>query len=259
MFSKPLFKKTIKDNYKLWLGITAALTVMLVLLLVMTNSVINNPDIGGRPNGGGGGGMSINLVLEQFYTMFAMLLGMIYVIITANKLIAAQIDNGSMAVLMSRPVKRNQVSVTQAVYLFGSIAAMFSVVMGVGLAVIGATGLNIAIGGFMLLNLGIVLFFLSISGISFLASCLFNVSSKSLLMGAGIPVLFFLFNMLAGFSGMAEFMELFKYLSLNTLFSVSDIMAYSTNLIWQFIILFAVGAGCYTAGIWYFKKKDLPL
>ena len=252
MFSKSLFKKTLKDNYKLWAAVTAALTFMLAMLLVIAKGIANNPR-------GGEGGMGISMVLEQFYTMFGVLLPMIYIIMTGNKLIAAQIDKGSMAVLMSRPIKRNQVSVTQAIYLIGSIIAMFAVITIVGLTVIGATGLDIAFGSFLLLNLGIILFLLAIGGISFLASCIFNLSGKSLLVGAGLPILFFVFNMLAGFSGLADFMKLFKYLTINSFYNFSDIMAHSTNLIWQFLILFGIGAGCYAAGIMHFKKKDLPL
>lgn len=252
MFSKSLFKKSVKDNYKFWLGMTVALTLMLVLLITAANSFANSP------RGGGGDRMGSG-ILQQFYTMFAMLLPMIYIVMTGNKLVAAQVDKGSLACIMSRPVKRNQFSMTQALYLAGSVVAMFAVVTVTGLIMIGVTGINIEIGAFLLLNLGIILFHLAISGISFFASCIFNFSGKSLLLGAGLPVLFFVFNMLTSFSGLLAEMEYFKYFTINTLFNYADITAYSLNMIWQFLILFAVAAGCYTAGVLYFKKKDLPL
>ncbi|MCL2796664.1 MAG: ABC transporter permease [Firmicutes bacterium] len=258
MFSNTLFKKTLKDNYKFWLFVTLGLSVMLLILMMAANSFAGR--MSERPGGSeGAGAFGANMILEQFYTMFAMLLPLIYIVITANKLIAAQVDRGSLSFVMAKPLKRNQVSMTQGLFLSGSIVAMFSVVTLVGLAFIGATGLDIEIGAFLLLNLGIVLFHLAISGISYLASCVFNLSSKSLLIGAGIPVFFFIANLLSNFSSLAEIMGYFKYASLNTLYNTADILAYSGNMIWQFLILFAVAAGCYAAGVMYFKRKDLPL
>lgn len=257
MFSKSLFKKTLKDNWKFWFWVTIGLAAMLMLLLAVANSF----ESGGRGPGGNGNGdgFAASMVFDQYYTMFAMLLPMIYIVITGNKLIAAQVDKGSFAYLMSKPVKRNQVSLTQAIYFAGSIVAMFTVITIVGIIMISALGLDVEIGAFLLLNIGIIIFHLAISGISYMASCIFNFSGKSLLVGAGIPVMFFVFNMLAGFSGLAEVMELFKYVSLNTLYSVTDIMNYSANMIWQFGILLVVAIACYTTGVIYFKKKDLPL
>lgn len=256
MFSKSLFKKTVKDNWKFWLGITLGLAVMMVILLAVANNYINNPP--DRPDFDPSE-FAMDNIFDQYYTMFAMMIPMIYIVMTGNKLIAAQIDKGSLAYLMSKPVKRNQVSLTQAIFFIGSIVAMFAVITVVGLAMIGILGIKVEIGSFLLLNLGIILFHLAISGISYLASCIFNFSSKSLLIGAGIPVMFFVFNMLAGFSEMASIMENFKYLTINSLYNVTDIMTYSTNMIWQFGILLAIAAVCYTTGVLYFKKKDLPL
>lgn len=256
MISKNLLKKTTKDNYKFWLGITAGLALMLVLLMLAANSFSNGRGGGGAGESEGGVGGHI---LQQYYTMFAMLLPMIYIVMTGNKLIAAQVDKGSMACVMSKPIKRNEVSITQAAYLIGSIVAMFTFITITGLIMIAATGVDIEIGSFLLLNLGIICFHIAISGISFLASCIFNLSGKSLLLGAGLPVMFFIFNMLAGFSGLAEIMELFKYLTINSFYNFSDIMAGSLNMIWQFLLLFGIGAGCYVGGVLYFKKKDLPL
>lgn len=59
-----------------------------------------------------------------FYKMAGLLLPIIYIIMTANNLIAGQVDSGSMAYILSTSTKRNQVVFTQAVYLVGSLFAM---------------------------------------------------------------------------------------------------------------------------------------
>lgn len=253
MLSKNLMGKTIKGSFKFWVGFTISLSILLALLLMAANIVISDPGSAAEnPN-------ADMEILGAFYNMFAILLPIIYIAVTANKLIAAQIDKGSMANIMSRPIKRSQVSLTQALYLIISIIAMFAVITIIGAMMISATSLEIEIGAFLLLNLGIVCVHLAISGIAFLASCIFNYSSPSLQVGAGLPVIFVLFNMLAGFSNQVEMMKYFRYLTIFSLYSISDIMAYSSNMIWQFLVLFGIAVGGYIAGVLYFNKKDLPL
>lgn len=256
MLSKALLKKTIKDNYKLWAVITG---VLMLFMVIMTIAIGNFGNRMADEMGGATGSDLGNNMLAQYYSTFAILLLAIYVILTANKLIAAQVDKGSFSYVMANPVKRNQVSVTQMLYLIGSVILTFALLLVTGLIMTSATGIEITTGVFLLTNLGALLLVLAFAGISFLASCVFNRSGYSLAVGGGIPIAFFLFNMLAGFESLAEFMKMFKYLSLNTLFNTENIIAYSTNMIWQFIILFVVAAGCFIGGAMYFKKKDLPL
>lgn len=250
MLSKPLLKKTIRDSWKLWAIITGVLMFFIFLLLKVEEGMAKAATGGGSMAGG---------ILNQFYSMFGVILPLIYILITANKLIAAKVDNGSLGYIMANPVKRNQVTFTQCLYLICSIIAMIALVTLTGLITITAGGLDIEIGSYLLLNLGVLLLLLANSGISFFASCAFNRNGISLAIGAGIPIAFFLFETLSSFSSMAKIMEIFKYITLNTLYSLEDVFAYSTNMYWQFSILLAVAATLYIAGIVYFKKKDLPL
>lgn len=257
MLSKTLMKKTIRDNVKLWAVMTGVLMVFMAICLGVMYSVSNGAF---GPDAPTDGGIMTGGILNQYYSMFAVLLPMIYIFMTANKLLAAQVDKGSLSYVMANPIKRNQVSITQAVYLIGSIVAMFILITATGLVMIAATGLNVEIDSFLLLNLGAMLLTLTISGISYLASCVFNLSSKSLAFGAGIPVAFFLFSVLANFASFGvEALEYFKYFTINTLYNISDVIAHSTNMIWEFAILFVIMAICYAGGVLYFKKKDLPL
>ena len=269
MLSKSLMKKTVKDNFKLWAVMTGVLIGFLLICFGVMNAVTNGgfgpggadgPGGGMGGMGGSGGGLMTGGILTQFYSMFAPILSMIYVFMTANKLIAAQVDKGSLSYVMANPIKRNQVSITQAVYLIGSVVAMFTMITATGLIMTSAIGFEIEIGSFILLNLGAMLLLLATSGISFLASCVFNLSSKSLAIGAGVPIAFFLFSTISGLGEMGiEALKYLKYLTINTLFNMSDILSNSTNMIWQFAILFGIMALCYAGGVLVFKKKDLPL
>jgi len=105
------------------------------------------------------------------------------------------------------------------------------------------------------LNLGCLLLLFAISGISFLASCIFNLSKHSLGLGAGLP---FAFLILYFLSQVNTTLEPLKYFSIVTLFDTSQIMKGGSY--WaQFVILAVVGAMLYVFAIRIFKRKDLPL
>jgi ABC-2 type transport system permease protein len=220
MFSKTIFKQTFKANFKLWLIITLLLIVFCALLIgVFKPETISNLQdlIKGSP---------LESILEQqtflgmlaqtYYSIHGVILPIIFIIITANSLIASQVDRGSMAYLLSTPIKRSAVVGTQAVYMVTSILVMFIIVTIVGLFSIHIFqgDIDINITDYLLLNLGLFLLMFAISSISFLFSCIFNLSKNSLALGAGIPIAFFLFQLM---SQVDESLEGFKYLSLNSL------------------------------------------
>ena len=88
---------------------------------------------------------------------------------TANSLIASQVDRGSMAYLLSTPTKRSTVVRTQALYLITSLIMMFVIVTGVGLAAIQIFqgNVDINISDFIMLNVGLFLLMFATSAISF--------------------------------------------------------------------------------------------
>jgi ABC-2 type transport system permease protein len=254
MFSKSLLKKTLRDSWKLWAIITGVLMLFIFILLRVQKGMQD-----GMGQAATGGGAVAASVLNQFYSMFAIILPLIFITSTANKLIAAKVDNGSLGYIMANPIRRNQVSLTQGLYLIGSVIAMVMLIALSGFAAIQVTGVEMDTGAFLLLNLGLLSLLLADAGIAFCASCVFNRSAMSTAIGAGIPISFFLFTFLGGFEDMAKILGLLKYISLNTLFNIPDALSKSNNVYWQFGILLAVAAASTVGGIVYFKKKDLPL
>lgn len=111
------------------------------------------------------------------------------------------------------------------------------------------------VGQYLEINLGAFLLMVAYSGISFMFSCIFNLSKNSMALGAGVPVASLIFFVM---SGTSDSLEKLKYFSLSTLYSPSDIVHSST--FWpQFAILGATGLILYGIGIKVFKEKDLPL
>ena len=462
MFSKPIFKQTVKSHWKLWLIFTMILCVMNTAII----TVFNPDTISGMLSmlegtgmadmlGGSLGEMNslLGMLANNFYGILAVLLPLIYLIITANSLVAEQVDNGSMAYTLSAPIKRSKVIGTQAAYLILSTLAMVAIVTVSGLGITQATqggvltkaytadvkaaaavlnmeeadleqdlqliaenedavkagaeargideevyhfylsqkvmesamdaaaevigtsaeelqndpslllnsqpGLEAAakvrhmepeelkeglesmleqeaqasssqedvqsqimdgfaaaaavldvetteltndmgmlkenpdamaaaveasgieeeslttlvnvslaskeisadenrvfdVPAYLTINLGWFLFLFAIGSISFAASCIFNLSKKSLALGAGLPVAFFVFKILAQ---TGDGLQMFKYISLNTLFDPNAILAGSGYAV-QFVVLAVIGIVLYIVGLECFKRKDLPL
>ncbi|MBE7128485.1 ABC transporter permease [Bacillus mycoides] len=261
MFSKAIFKQTLKANFKLWIIFTVITSAMLAVMIAvfepttlsgMTDMVKGTPLAAMMKNT-----TFLGMLASTFYSMHGILLPVIFIMMTANSLIASQVDRGSMAYLLSTPTKRSTVVGTQALYLITSLVVMFVIVTGAGLATIQITQSNvdINISDFIMLNVGLFLLMFATSGISFFFSCLFNLSKNSLALGAGIPVAFFLFQLMGQVSTSLEKM---KYLSLNTLFDTNAILNGDSVAI-PFIILIGVGIVLYGAGMRVFQQKDLPL
>jgi len=108
---------------------------------------------------------------------------------------------------------------------------------------------------YLMINLGIFLLMFATGGISFLFSCVFNLTKNAVALGAGIPIAFYLFQTMAM---VGEDMEFFRYFTMNTLYSPQDIVSGGVFW-WQFAVLGAVGIVLYVLSVKIFKEKDLPL
>jgi len=260
MFNKTYFKQTVKSNFKLWLIFTGVLCALICVVLsvfdadTLAQLGINSANMPINPLGDIS--TLINLLANQYFGMFCLIFPMIYIIITGNKLISGQVDNGNMAYNLSAPVSRMQIAGTSMIYLAGSLTLMYGLIVGIGC---GAAEIlqpgELDLAAFCRLALGSYLLQLAISAISFCASCIFNRSSRSLLFGAGLPLVFYGVNLLAGLSKDLEF---FKYFSLITLFDTDALIA-GEGFAAGLIVLASISAVLYAVGITVFKQKDLPL
>lgn len=261
MFSTTIFKQTLKGNLKLWIIFAVITSGMLAAMIAVfeTTTISGMTDIvKGTPLADMMQSTTfIGMLASTFYSLHGVLLPVIFIIMTANSLIALQIDRGSMAYLLSTPTKRSTVVRTQALYLITSLVVMFVIITGIGLAAIQffQSDVDFSISDFLLLNLGLFLLMFATSGISFFFSCLFNLSKNSLALGAGIPIAFFLFQLMAQIS---ESLEGLKYLSMNTLFDTNAILNGDSVTI-PFILLTCIGIILYSFGMKIFQHKDLPL
>lgn len=203
-----------------------------------------------------------------FYKLAGLLLPIIYMIMASNNLIAGQVDSGSMAYVLSTSTKRISVVFTQAVYLVGSLLAMFSLTTVTGCICLAIVTEEVALtyGNLILLNLGAFLVLLALSGLCFFTSCFFDRSKRSMALGGGLSIFALVAAMLGLFGNPVipsvvrlKALNNFNYVTLITMFDVISIMEGTGAFIWKFAVLAAVGIIGYVAGSAIFIKKDLPL
>lgn len=264
--SIPLLKATIKQNYIVFLIILAVLMLYLPIIIIMydpeTQASLNEmlavlpKELVLAMGFTNSGNSLLSFIASYFYGFLILLLPMIYTIIVSNRMIAAHVDKGSMAYLLSTPNTRIKLAITQAIFLLVTITLLIGIVAGVGIAIcqIMFPG-ELEIKGFLLLNLGALLLYYAVTGIGFFASCFFNDTKSSLAVGAGLPVAFLLLQMI---SDVGEATEFFKYFTLFTLFDPSTIITGEGYLV-SFLVLLAIGIIMYGAALISFQKRDLPL
>lgn len=137
MFSKPIFKQSVKTNWKLWAIIT------LVASIILSGFIIGYDAAGYASIASAAEGTAFSSLLssmdsllgnlENFYKLIALILGIVYVVFTANNLVVSEVDSGSMAYTLSTPIKRSSVIFTKSLYLIFSVLLMYIVVSLAGL------------------------------------------------------------------------------------------------------------------------------
>ena len=204
-----------------------------------------------------------------FYRIAGLLLPMVFVIMTANSLLAGQVDSGSMAYVLSTPTKRRTVTVTQMMYLLWSLFAMYAiltVVSVISVWVVGGNSFAINFGEILLFNLGAFLTMFAFAGFCFMCSAIFNRSKHSLSIGGGLTIFMLVCTILGLFGSdvvpsamRIDAMNFFNYLSIISFFDTVSILNGTLSYLWKFGILLAIGVVTFIIGVFRFDKKDLPL
>jgi ABC-2 type transport system permease protein len=190
------------------------------------------------------------------YGMLMIGFPMVYSIILGNRLVAKMVDNGSFAYLLSTPVPRVKIIVTQGVYALTSLLILFAALFIVG--VLSAEAMfpgELDINAFFRLNVTTMLVNMAVMMITFFFSCLFNETRLSLGFGSGIPIMFLLLNMLGG-SGPD-----LKILSDISIFGFYDpVKLVAGDAVWGVnLVYIGIIITLFTCATLIFKKRRLSL
>ncbi len=198
----------------------------------------------------------VTMIASYFYGMLIYFVLIIYIIMVSNRLMVEHVNKGSMAYLLSTPHTRIQIATFQALFFIISIALQILILTLVGWAASEASfpGL-LDVKAFLMLNLGVFLLFAALSGISFLASCIFDETKNALALGAGLPLAFIIIDILGNVD---EKLNVLHNFTLLTFFDADVIIANGEYAI-NFLIMAVITILLYVSGIWIFSKRDLSL
>lgn len=199
-----LFRSMLKFNLKSMLSYGIGMTFYLWLVTWMYPSIGQSPSLNSllktMPPAllkfvGYQTGIShvSDFLAGEFYGMIYVIILTIYTVMTATKLMAHLVENGSMAYLLATPVSRIKVAITQSVVLAVGICVigLFSTlggILGVRLLV-PAGGLDTRF--FVEMNVVGALLFLLIGAYSFLFSCIARDERQALSMSAVLTLIFY--------------------------------------------------------------------
>ena len=262
-----LFKATSKSNWIIFVIFVAILFMYLSIMIsmydpdnieAMTQMYEMLPQ--GMVEAFGYGDTATDLVsfiALYFYGFIVLMFPLIYCIILANRLVAALVDRGSMAYLLATPNTRTKIVTTQAVYMVISVTSLLIINTAAGIifSELMFPG-EMDLRPFLELNLFTILLTLAISSICFFFSCIFNESKYSLAFGAGIPILFFVINMLRSVGD--NYLWL-KYLTLYSLYDPNGIVIGEQSILPISLVFGGITLVLYGAGIAIFSRRNLYL
>lgn len=314
--SKPLFIQTLKASWILWLVMTlgSAAIFFVVNIAIGSKNIFSNIDMDNVTTYVRDEQLSwlqilglltkmgfslnkiqvmsqidLNSVLNDLvYKIAGVLLPMVFVMITSNNLIAAQVNSGSMAYILSTPTSRKTVVRTQYIFMVIALLAMYIIITSSALASEGIAeairlhnkpeaARNVPLRTVMYCSASFLAMF-ALMGICFGASAFFNKAKYSVAVGGGASIVCFLFCVLGLFGNKVfvslglgvQAMNTFNYMTLFTLIDTDSMGSFakavsgydvdiSFNWIWQWSILVVVGIVFAYIGSRVFVKKDLPL
>lgn len=266
MLNKPLFAMEWKSNYKLLIIFCLILTMYITMITTMYDPELGAildkfaeymPEVMSIAGMSGPTGTLVQFLSTYLYGFLLTAFPLIFMIILSLKLIVRKIDNGSMSFLMSSGVRRSSVWFTQLMVLlsFLTVLLLYCVLLMLICSAALYPG-ELEIASFLRLNMGLFCLLAALSSIGFLASCIFDEYKSAALLGAGIPVLFLLIQMLANMKGN---LENFKYATIMTLFDSQELIAGSSEGVIMCTILALLAILCFSFSAILFRKRDLPL
>ena len=202
-------------------------------------------------------GELIEFVSQYLYGMLLVTLPLIFIVLFSKRLVVDMVEKGSMAYLLTAGHNRGLVVRTQALVLVTFTALMFLLV---GIFTIATCEFLhpgiLDMAAFWRLNFGAFCLELAIAGFCFMASCLFNDSSRTTLVAAGVPVFFYLVKMMANMGGSLADLQ---YATFFSLFDQPGLITGSTEAWLLSAILLLAGVLFFIAAGIIFRRRDFSL
>lgn len=231
MPNKALLLKELKGLIKLLAIFAAILTLYISMIIAMYDpSIIGTinqfretmPELMAIVGMNGTSDSLTGFMISYLYGFILLMFPMIFSFFCAYKLVGKYIDKGSLSVLLSAPVSRLSIILTEtAAAVIGLLILLLYITATELVCSVIQFPDETEIAGLLQINFGLFALHLFILGIGFLCAVSFNDLKGSIGAGAGIPVLSYVITML-GNAG--EKTAAFRYLSFFSLYDPSGLV-----------------------------------
>ncbi len=266
MISIPLLKRNLRSGCKLMIPFIAILAMYSIMIIWMYDPELNKtldqfkeimPEMMAAVGMSGSTGTLTEFIHTYLYGFIMLFIPVIYVIMLANKFIMRYVDNGSIACILATANSRKTIILTQMVSISLLIVMLIAVATAIG--VVSSAAMfpgELDMTKYLKLNGAIALFDLCVSGISLFAACFFNESRWYLAKGAGLPLVFYVIQMMAN---MGDKLENLKYVTIFTLMPGQDILDGTGNVALCCVLMAVIWLVLYVIGGCIFARKDLSV
>ncbi|MEG0805123.1 MAG: hypothetical protein RR364_00925 [Lachnospiraceae bacterium] len=265
-----LWKDTVKRNFKLLFifGVVLCMYLAVIIYLIDPKDMEKIKEIYGAMGAFMGAfGIDIAAMTDPlsytastFYALIVMAFTMVFYVIQNLSLIAKPVESCSMAYLLSMPISRTKVVITQGVYLIFAMLVHGAMMFATGAGILGTMS-NYLPENWLLsyLNLVGVTFFLTtmVAMMSYFFSVAFCNSKLATGLAAGVPITLVAMNLLGGAGG-----EKSKWLCEITPFGWLDsvkIVNGEVKTWWMYLVFGAVILILLAASALVFQKKQLSI
>lgn len=194
---------------------------------------------------------------RYLYGFIMFIFPMIFIVMLGNKLMAKQVDNSSMAYLLTTPNSRLKIATTQALTLFINVFMLIflNVIIVIITAEIAFKG-HLMIGRYLGLNFVLLGALTVVSALVFFISTIFSDASKAIGYGSGLVGFFFIINMIKNLN---PDLEPFRYATILSIVDVDKIMESTGYTLIAGFGSFLFGLLIFVTSITYFNKKSLTI
>ncbi|MFK7694134.1 permease [Paenibacillus sp. HJGM_3] len=266
-----LFRALLKRNTKLIAGYGIGSSLYLLMMAAIFPSIktaleakmelYEDMPEGFRAAFGMENGMAIQNVTDvlsmQYYSLIFLLLMTLFTLSLAGKMLAHFMEQGSMAYLLSAPIRRTTVLGTlMAVFLTGlfiviALNVLFSFAGG------WLVGEPIGNGGaFLTLHVMGFLLFAAVGGYCFLLAVLTGDERKTVAYAGGLTLVFYALDLIGKLS---DTFASKRYASVFYWFQPNEILDGTASFLNAVLVYAAIGVVCYVLALVLFRRKSMML
>ncbi len=198
-----------------------------------------------------------DFLIDYLYSFLLIIFPLVFIVLLVNRLVIRYVDKGSIAYLFATPNSRIKIITTQilSAVLNILILNLYITVLYIAVSESMFKG-ELDIAKMLVVNIGLFGLWFAFFGICFLSSVSFSSAAISLWAGAGLCILSMLFQMI---SRVGDKAEVFKYLSIISLFNPSKYSDDFNIFLLGSILLFVIGIITNVLSVIIFNKRDISV